>query len=158
MESELIKYIDNVNQKHPTLKFEYTYSRTRITFLDTKVYKNENGTLHTKALPKKRTYSEKSEVIKHLKDLICDAFIKRGYQSKILDHHFERAMNVDRKILLENKEKPSIVLSFNKILPNIKNVIDKHRHTLSHDQNLRKVFDKRPFIVYRRNTNLFQLI
>ena len=158
MESELIKYIDNVNQKHPTLKFEYTYSRTRITFLDTKVYKNENGTLHTKALPKKRTYSEKSEVIKHLKDLICDAFIKRGYQSKILDHHFERAMNVDRKILLENKEKRSIVLSFNKILPNIKNVIDKHRHTLSHDQNLRKVFDKRPFIVYRRNTNLFQLI
>ena len=28
-------------------------------------------------------------------------------QSKILDHHFERALSVDRKIQLENKEKPS---------------------------------------------------
>ena len=40
--------------------------------------------------------SETSKIIKHLKDL-KDAFIKRGYQSKILDHHFERAMSVDRK-------------------------------------------------------------
>ena len=43
-----------------------------------------------------------------------------GYQSKILNNHFERAMNVDRKILLENKEKSStqgnlpLVLTFNK--------------------------------------------
>ena len=51
-----------------------------------------------------------------------------------MDHHFERAMNVDQKILLENKEKPStqgnlpLVLTYNKTLPNIKNVIDKHWH------------------------------
>ena len=45
--SELIKFIDNLNQKHPTIKFEFTYSRTSTTFLDTKVYKNENGTLCT---------------------------------------------------------------------------------------------------------------
>ena len=50
--------------------------------------------------------SKTSEVIKHLKDL-KDSFIKRGYESKILDHHFERTMSVDREILLENKEKPS---------------------------------------------------
>ena len=45
MESELIKFIDNLNQKHPTIKFEFTYFRTSITFLDTKLYNNENGTL-----------------------------------------------------------------------------------------------------------------
>ena len=61
---------------------------------------------YSQTLRKKRICSEKSEVIKHLKDL-KDAFIKRGYQSKILDHYIERAMNVDRKILLENKEKQS---------------------------------------------------
>ena len=44
-ESELIKY--SLNQKHPTMKFEFTYSRTSITLLATKVYKNENGTLCT---------------------------------------------------------------------------------------------------------------
>ena len=43
-ESELIKFIANLNRKHPTIKFEFIYSRTSITFLDTKVYKNENGT------------------------------------------------------------------------------------------------------------------
>ena len=103
-----------------------------------------------------------SEVIKHLKNL-KDDFIKRGYQSEILDHHFKRAMSVDRKVLLENK-KPStqgnlsLVLTFNKTLPTIKNVTDKHRHILYINGFLRNVFDKRPFIAYRRYTNLHQLI
>ena len=135
-ESKLLKFIDNLNQKHPTIKFEFNYSRTSINFLDTKVYTNENGTLfttiyrkpsdrrnflhyksahlkalkdnitHSQALRIKRICSETSEVIKHLKDL-KDTSIKRGYQSKVLDHQFERAMSMDRKILLENKKKPS---------------------------------------------------
>ena len=122
--------------KNPTMKFEFTHSWTSITFLDAKVFKNENGkpctTIHRKpsdrrnclryksAHPKalkdsllycqalciRRICSETSEVIKHLKDL-KDAFINWRYESKILDHHFERAMRVDQKILFENKEKPS---------------------------------------------------
>ena len=93
-----------------------------------------------------------------------DALVKEGYQSKTLDHHFERAMIADRKILLQNKDKPStqrnlpLVLTFNKTLSNIKNIIDKHWHTLSIDKNLRKIFDKRPFIVYRRDNNSHQLV
>ena len=67
-----------------------------------------------------------------------DAFIKKGYHFQRLDRHFERAMSgADRKILLENKEKPStqgnvpLLLTFNKTLPNIKNVVNKHWHILS---------------------------
>ena len=67
-----------------------------------------------------------------------DAFIKKGYHFQRLDHPFERAMSgADRKILLENKEKPStqgnvpLLLTFNKTLPNIKNVVNKHWHILS---------------------------
>ena len=67
-----------------------------------------------------------------------DAFIKKGYHFQRLDHHSERAMSgADRKILLENKEKPStqgnvpLLLTFNKTLPNIKNVVNKHWHILS---------------------------
>ena len=67
-----------------------------------------------------------------------DTFIKKGYHFQRLDHHFERAMSgADRKILLENKEKPStqgnvpLLLTFNKTLPNIKNVVNKHWHILS---------------------------
>ena len=49
---------------------------------------------YDQALYIKQIISEKSEVIKHLKDL-KDVYIKRGYQSKILDHHFEKATSVD---------------------------------------------------------------
>ena len=121
-ESELIKFIHSLNQKHPTIKLEFI---TAVTFLDTKVCKNENGTLcttiskkpsdrrnflhykstHPKALKDsipysqtlriKRICSKTSEAIKQLKDL-KDTFIKRGYQSKILHHHFEKSTGVDR--------------------------------------------------------------
>ena len=80
-----------------------------------------------------------------------------------MDHHFERAMSVDQKILLDNKKKPFtqgnllLVLTFNKTLPNIKSVIDKPCHILSINKNLQKLFAK-PFIAYRRNANLHQLI
>ena len=73
-ESELIKVIDNLTQKHPTIKFEFTYSRTSITFLDTKVYKNENGTLCTtiyrKASDRRNFLHYKSAHPKALKDSI----------------------------------------------------------------------------------------
>ena len=37
----------NRNKKQPSKKFEFTYSKTSITFLDTKIYKNQNGILCT---------------------------------------------------------------------------------------------------------------
>ena len=36
--------------------------------------------------------------------------------------------------------------------------LDKHWHILSINENLQKAFGKKPFIAYRRNTNLYQLI
>ena len=43
-----------------------------------------------------RQYVETSKVIKHLKD-VKDAFIKRGYRSKILDHHFKKSCQKIRR-------------------------------------------------------------
>ena len=90
----------------------------------------------------KRICSETSEdFFENLKNF-KDAFIKRDYHSKILDQHLERAMNLDPKILLENKEKPStqgnlpLVLTCNKIVPKIKSAIDKRWHILSINENL----------------------
>ena len=123
---ELITFIDNLTLKHPTIKFEFTYSRTSITSLDIKVYKSENGTLCTtfyrkpndrhnflhykwtqpktlkdsisnsQVLRIKQICSKTAEVINHLINF-KDAFIKRGYQSKILDHYLDRTMSVDKK-------------------------------------------------------------
>ena len=57
---------------------------------------------YSEALRLKQICSETPEVIKHLKD-VKDPFIKRGYHSKILDHHFEKDVSVDRKILLQKR-------------------------------------------------------
>ena len=63
-------------------------------------------------------------------------------------------MTLYRRALLQTKEKPAtqkhllLVVTFNKNLSNIKNVIDKHWHILSINK---KFFDKKPFVAYRRN-------
>ena len=46
-ESELISFKGNFLKKEPTVKFALTYSKTKIIFLDTKIYKNQNGMLCT---------------------------------------------------------------------------------------------------------------
>ena len=56
-------------------------------------------------------------------------------------------MRVDRKALLQTKEKRVtqenlLEVTFNKTLPNIKNVIYKHWHILSIRQKLKKDVDK----------------
>ena len=63
-----------------------------------------------------------------------------------------------RKWKLSTQRHLPLVLTFNKTLFNIKNVIDKHWQVLSINENLQKCFGKRPFIVYTINTNLHQLI
>ena len=105
-ELELNEFIGNVNKKDPAIKFEFTYSKTSITFLDTNVFKNQNGILcttiyrkpndcrnflhygsaHHKSLKDSTSFGqalcikqicfETSELIKHFKDL-KDSFIKK---------------------------------------------------------------------------------
>ena len=73
-------------------------------------------------------------------------------------------MRADLKALLQTKEKPvtheilPIVVTFNKTLPNIKNVIDKHGYILFINEKLKKAFDKKLFIASRINKNLHQII
>ena len=73
-EFELAKFIDNLNQKHPTTKFEFTYFKSSITFLDTKVYKNENGklctTIYIKPSDRRKFLYYKSTHPKALKDSV----------------------------------------------------------------------------------------
>ena len=97
----------------------------------------------SQALHIKRICSEASEVIRHFKDL-KDAFIKRSYKPELLDYQFEGAMRVDRKVLLQTKDKPATQENLQLVvtLPNIKNVIDKHWHILSINKKFKKFLTK----------------
>ena len=123
MESELIEFIGNLNKKHSTLKFEFTYFKTSLPFLDTEIYKKQNGilcnttyrkpndhhnflhcdsacpnslrdsTLLSQALHTKQIYSE-TEGIRHFKHL-KDTFIKQGYTPEFLAYHFIQCMWIE---------------------------------------------------------------
>ena len=64
---------------------------------------------------------KRSQVIRYFNDL-NDAFIKRGYETELLEFYFEKAMRVDRKTLLRGKEKTAtqkklpLVVTFKKIV------------------------------------------
>ena len=69
-------------------------------------------------------------------------------------------MHIDQKELFQTKETPAtqenlpLVVSFNETLQNVEHVIDKHWHILSITKQLKKAFDKKPFIAYKRHKNL----
>ena len=50
----LMKFLNELNTKHESIKFEYQISKTSITFLDTEVY-IENNKLYTKIYKIKKT-------------------------------------------------------------------------------------------------------
>ena len=44
---ELLIFLENLNIKHKTIKFEHNVSHSRIKFLDTLIYTDKNNTLQT---------------------------------------------------------------------------------------------------------------
>ena len=52
--TDLVKILNDLNAKHPSIKFEYKILKERISFLDTKIY-IKNNKLHTKYLGRKQT-------------------------------------------------------------------------------------------------------
>ena len=44
-EEELLEFINELNQKHKTIRLDFKYSKTKIEFLDVLVYKEINNKL-----------------------------------------------------------------------------------------------------------------
>ena len=53
-EQELLDFMSDLNQKHPSIKFEFKYSQTKIEFLGFLVYKDHNNILQA-AIYRKQT-------------------------------------------------------------------------------------------------------
>ena len=46
-ENELLTFFEKLNQQHPSIKFEMKYSKDKIEFLDTLIYKDKNNNIQT---------------------------------------------------------------------------------------------------------------
>ena len=182
---QLQEFIKKLNNRHPTIKFDFKFSKTSIEFLDTTVYKNkeQNKLLTTvyykptdrrnflhytsvhprsliksipcsQALPLKKICAETSELSKNLQ-VLKESLINRGFKEKFLDTEFQRLSEIERDALLTPKEKEKdlkrilFITTYNKTLPNLKQIINKHWHLLQINSNLRTAFEQEPLIAYR---------
>ena len=116
----------------------------------------------SQALHLKRICSTTGEYEKHTENLKKQQ-IKKGYPETMVNEEIQKATNQDRTGLL-NKEKTetgnhlTLCVTYNKTLPNIKTIIEKHWHILNVNPELRKVLENKPLLAFRKNKNLRQLI
>ena len=133
-EEELLKFTNELNQKHKTIKFNFKYSKTKIEFLDVLVYKDSNNKLqttlykkptdrqsylhanseHPRSLKESIPYSQvlrvkricftNSEFEAHI-NTIKDQFVKRGYEKTLIKNQMEKVAKLDRSVLLAEQNK-----------------------------------------------------
>ena len=75
--------------------------------------------------------------------MLKESFINRGSSEKKLDTEFQRLSELERNALLAPKSKEKdqnrilFDIAINKVLPNVKEIINKHWYLLKTNSNLR---------------------
>ena len=159
-ENELPTFFEKLNQQHPSINFEMKYSKDKVEFLDTLIYKGKNNNIQTtlyikltdsqnyihsksahpfsvrksiaysQALRLKRICSTTGEYEKHT-DNLKKQLLKKDYPETMVNEKIQKATNQGRAGLL-NKEKTetgnhlTLCATYNKTLPNIKSILEKH--------------------------------
>ena len=166
-ESELRQWMSKINKKK-SVRSDFKSSKESIEFLDTLVYTNSKNRLQTKSIPYSQALRIKSicstfeEYRKYSQDL-AKRFFEKGYNESIVRKQIGRVDHLDKSLLLNHfkpKLKDSIpfLAIYTPVLPNIKEIINKHWHILSIDSSFKEVFNNlRPMIVFRKNASLKQL-
>ena len=87
--------------------------------------------------------------------------IEKGYEENILNDETGKVDNIDRKDLLSKKEKnikdrTSCLINFNRKLPMMRKIINKHWNFLQINPGLEEIFQNNPFGAYNRNKKNLQ--
>ena len=89
---------------------------------------------------------------------------KRGYSGKLIEQQLQKVDKMDRGKLLENRNKKNqsdrvpLVLTYSKLLPDVRTILRKHQATLHKSERIREVFDKPPLLAFRRDKNLCDVL
>ena len=128
-ENQLKSFVNEINKKHHSIKFDFEFSKEKIEFLDTLVYKDYHNRLQTtlykkptdrqnylhaksahplslkksipysQALRIKRLCSTFDEYKKHSNDMV-QRFMEKGYKENIIRNQIEKVDNLERSTLL----------------------------------------------------------
>ena len=132
-EDKLIKFIDDINGYHRTIKFTTECSRESVTYLDTRITRDGNRLvtdLHTKptdthqylhcrschpshcktsiaysqVLTLQRICSKSTDYERHVEEL-KGYLVKRGYDRELVQQQIDKATNIKREELLTSRPK-----------------------------------------------------
>ena len=155
-----------INPDHSIKTSLYQKPTDRHNFLHQKSYhpsSTKKSLPYSQALRIRRICSSPDDERTALEKL-KEQFAARGYKYAEVQQAIDRAKTKNREDLLSPaaKEKRNIpltlVTTFNKSLPNMKNVLAENWALLSINRELSKKFRTEPLIAYRRNPNLRQLL
>ena len=111
----------------------------------------------------KRICSTEKEYKKN-KDNITKHLKQRGYSYKEIKQMTNKVDNKPRNDLLQYRQNETensripLVITYNKSLPNIQDIVHRHMYILHGSKKMRKVFDDAPITAYRRDTNLEEIL
>jgi hypothetical protein len=89
---------------------------------------------------------------------------KRGYSGKSIENQLRKVDILDRESLLKGSSKKTseqripLVVTYSKLLPDIRTILRKHETTLYQSERMRNVFSKPPLLAYRRDRNIADVL
>ena len=101
----------------------------------------------------RRICERDDDYFKHRSDL-KKQLRKRGYSGKLIEQQLQKVDKMDRGKLLVNRNKKNqsdrvpLVLTYSKLLPDIRTILRKHQATLHKSERIREVFDKPPLLAF----------
>ena len=159
---DTVIYKDKNNKTQTTLYKKSTDLQNYIHSKSTRPFTLKKIIAYSQALRLKRIIcSTTGEYEKHTENLKKQR-IKKGYSEFMVNEEIQKATNQDRTRLL-NKEKTetrnhlTLCITYNKNVPNIKTILEKHWQILNVNSELQKVFDK-PLSAFRKIKNLKESI
>ena len=80
-----------------------------------------------------------------------------------MNDEIDKVDNIDRKDLLSKKEKNikdriPCLITYNRKLPMMHKILNKHWNVLQINPELRETFQNNPFVAFKRNKNLREII
>ena len=109
----------------------------------------------------KRICSTQNEFEKHSSNLL-QQLKKKGYHYDTLKEQIEKVKLQEKTLILnknpaEIKQGIPILTTYNRTLPKIKSIVNKHWHVLQVNPELKERFQSLPIIAFRKNKNLKKL-
>ena len=183
-EEKLDRFLEDLNNFHPNLKFTYEKSKDNINFLDVAI-KIKEGKLITdlyckptdghqylhydschadhikrsiifsQTLRLKRICSEKNDLNAHVEDL-KKWFHRRGYPDSVVKEQVERALkhSLGNENESKNENGVPLVVTYNPVFNDLSQVIRKNLQLLYADEEVKKVFSPAPFVSFRSTRTL----